>query len=172
MPASPATVTWPFMPASPWPGMEQMNARPAAGTSTFPVTVWPGSAVSTVPSANVMSWSVLPVLAKVTGYVPAAATSTVSGVKPRSKASIVMASTAATAGSAAALAAGFAVPAAANCQLGAAGPLQAVTASASRLVAAMMRLVRSMSSSLRGPELPVRVTVPGARRSDSRAPLR
>ena len=58
MPMSPLTVTWPFMPASAWPGMEQMNARPSAGTVTLPVAVLPASAVRVVPSANVTSWSV------------------------------------------------------------------------------------------------------------------
>ena len=96
--AAPATDTVPVMPAGPWPGMLHRNAIPAAGTATSPVTVAPGSAASFVPSSNVTSCGTSPVLWNVTGYVPAAGTVSAEGVKPRSKASMAMASTAAGAG--------------------------------------------------------------------------
>ena len=71
-----------------------MKARPAAGTVTMPVAVWPPSAVSLVPSENVMSCTVEPVLWNVTSYMPGAATVIAAGLKPRSKASIAIASAA------------------------------------------------------------------------------
>ena len=64
--ASPPTVISPFMPASPCPGIEQMNASPPSGTVTVPVAVSPPAAESVVPSANVTSWSIAPVLLNVT----------------------------------------------------------------------------------------------------------
>ena len=54
----------------------------------MPVTVSPALAASFVPSAKVRSWGIEPVFLKVTSYVPAAATVTALGLKPRSKASI------------------------------------------------------------------------------------
>ena len=59
-------VTPPFMPASPWPGMEQMNVSPPAGIVTVPVAVSPPAADSVVPSAKVTSWSITPVLLNAT----------------------------------------------------------------------------------------------------------
>src|SRR3972149_5032566 len=61
----------PFMPASAWPGMEQMNVTPASGTPTVMVLVSPGLASTVVPSANVMSCGIAPVLASLTSYLPA-----------------------------------------------------------------------------------------------------
>ena len=54
------------MPASAWPGIEHRKLMPPAGTVTLPLTVAPGSALTLVPSAKVRSWSVEPVLWKVT----------------------------------------------------------------------------------------------------------
>ena len=42
----------PVMPASAWPGTEQMNARPAAGTSTTTLAVAPAFAVAFEPSGR------------------------------------------------------------------------------------------------------------------------
>ena len=63
---APATVIDPFIPASAWPGMEHRKVIPPAGTVTLPLTVAPASAAIFVPSAKVRSWSVEPVLWKVT----------------------------------------------------------------------------------------------------------
>ena len=84
-------MTMPFMPASAWPGIEHRKARPSAGIVTLPVAVLPGSAVSLVPSANVMSWSIAAVFVErdlVGARRRARVTS--AGVKPRSNASISM----------------------------------------------------------------------------------
>src|SRR5262245_27848451 len=51
MPSPTAIV--PVMPAAAWPGIEQRNVMPPAGTVTVPDTVLPASAVSLVPSAKV-----------------------------------------------------------------------------------------------------------------------
>src|SRR3990170_4551412 len=77
----------PFMPASAWPGMEQMNVTPASGTSTVMVLVSPGLASTVVPSANVMSCGIAPVLASFTSYLPAFGTDRSPGLKARSMAS-------------------------------------------------------------------------------------
>jgi hypothetical protein len=60
---------------------------------TVPVAVWPASATILVPSAKVTSCAIAPVLWKLTVYTPAAATGTVFGSKPRSKALISMVAT-------------------------------------------------------------------------------
>ena len=112
--AAPATVTAPFMPASAWPGIEHRNVRPAAGTVTMPVAVWPASAATLVPSEKVRSWAVEPVLWKVTLNMPAAGTVTADGLKPRSNASIEIWSVAAAGAGAAALGALVAGTAAAD----------------------------------------------------------
>jgi hypothetical protein len=111
--AAPATMTSPFIPASAWPGIEHMNASPAAGTVTVPVALVPPSALIFVPSAKVTSWRVEPVFLNSTWYVPAAGTVGIDGLKPRSNASIAIfsdcpgdACAAATAGSAASVAGG------------------------------------------------------------------
>jgi hypothetical protein len=74
------------MPASAWPGTEQMNVNPPVGTVTLPVAVLPPSALTLVPSAKVRSCSTPPSLTNFTSYSPAAATATSAGLKPRSKA--------------------------------------------------------------------------------------
>ena len=65
--------------------MEHRNDRPAAGTSTSLVADAPASAAIFVPSGNVTSWAVEPVLSKLTSYRPAAGTVSDAGLKPRSK---------------------------------------------------------------------------------------
>ena len=157
-PAPPrATMTCALHPASAWPGIEHMNARPAAGTVTLPVAVCAGlgGELRAVREGDVVEGR-----AGVVERRPVRARGrdrARRGVNPRSNASMLMASCVASSGAAAAaLAAGCAEPvsAAANFQLGAAGLLQAPTASARRPAAAMMRRVRSMSSSLRGSGTP------------------
>ena len=64
--ASPFTEIVPFMPASAWPGIEQMNERPSAGTATTADAVSPALAWMVVPSGNVMSWRIEPVLTSLT----------------------------------------------------------------------------------------------------------
>ncbi len=59
-------MTVPFIPASAWPGIEQMKVIPAAGTFTVPVAVWPASAAIFVPSAKVRSCRIEPVFLNVT----------------------------------------------------------------------------------------------------------
>ena len=59
-------MTSPLIPASAWPGTEQMNVIPSAGIVTSPVADSWASAPMTVPSANVRSWYVPPSLTKVT----------------------------------------------------------------------------------------------------------
>src|SRR6476659_4148436 len=90
--AAPVTVTAPVMPAAAWPGMEHRNVRPPAGTVTMPLAVWPPSAAILVPSEKVTSCAVDPVFLNVTSYMPGAATVMAAGLKPRSNASISIAS--------------------------------------------------------------------------------
>ena len=60
------TMTSPVMPASEWPGTEQMKVMPSAGTVTSPVAVAWASAAIFVPSAKVTSWATPPSFTKVT----------------------------------------------------------------------------------------------------------
>ena len=48
--AAPATVTAPFIPASSWPGIEQMNVKPPSGIVTVPAAEAPGPAATFSPS--------------------------------------------------------------------------------------------------------------------------
>ena len=121
---APSTLTVPAMPASLWPGMEQMNPRPSAGIVTVPVAVCPASAAMTVPSAKVTSWMMEPVLTNLTSYVPAAGTVIAAGVKPRSKLSISIVPVAA-ASAAPGVPAGWSTPAAGADAAGAAGAVAA-----------------------------------------------
>ncbi len=101
---------------------------PPAGMSTVTEAVSPGWAVTLSPVANVMSWTVAPVLTNFTPYLPGAGTSSVAGVNPRSNAVISRVFAAAGADAAGAdawLVGGFVAPGAA-----ADGAAQAPTTSA------------------------------------------
>ena len=61
------------MPASAWPGIEQMYLMPSAGTSNSNSTVSPAAATMASPLSNLMSCSIVPVLTSVPEYIPAVA---------------------------------------------------------------------------------------------------
>ena len=70
----PPTEMLPFMPASAWPGIEQMNVTPPSGTSTTALADSPAWAEMIVPSGKVMSWTIEPVLVSRTSYLPGVST--------------------------------------------------------------------------------------------------